>query len=67
MPAAAAEKVLPLMPGPVQMPPGVAVNVTIVSVKHTLGGTLVKMMFGNGLTVMVKLTGAPVQVTPPLV
>lgn len=50
------------------MPPaGVAVNTINVSVKHALGGTLVNIIFGNGFTVMVKLTVGPVQLMPPLV
>ena len=56
------------MPGPLHTPPaGLAVNTTIVSVIHTLGGILLKIIFGNGFTVMVKVRVGPEQVIPPLV
>ena len=67
-PAAVAENVLPVIPLPAQVPPiGLTVNVTNVSVKHILGGTLPNTILGCGLTVMVKVIGVPVQVMPPLV
>ena len=52
MPASVAEKVLPTTPGPLHVPPaGVAVKITTESVKHTLGGALVKVIFGSAPTV----------------
>lgn len=59
---------MPVTPLPDQVPPaGVALRITNVSVKHTLCGTAVKVILYIGLTVMVKLTGIPVQLTLPLV
>ena len=59
---------MPLTPGPLQVPPaGVELSITMVSVKHTLGSTLINTIFGNGLTVMVNVLVGPVQVMPPLV
>lgn len=67
MPASIDENVLPTIPGPLHTPPaGVAVKITAVSVRHTLGGALVKVILGNGLTVIVKLRDVPGQLTPPL-
>jgi len=66
VPANVAEKVLPTTPGPLHVPPaGVATRVTTVSVKHTLGGALVNVIFGNGSTVIVNVTGVPEQLIPP--
>ena len=67
MPAVAAENVLPLTPAPLHVPPGEAARVTIVSVKHTLGGTLINTMLGNDPTWMLNVRTGPVHVTPPLV
>ena len=44
------------------MPPtGIADKITTVSVKHTRGGALRKMILGDGLTVIVKLRVGPTQ------
>ena len=60
--------VLPDTPGPAHTPPvGVAVSNTIVSVKHTRIGALVKMTLAPGFTVIVNVLDGPVQLTPPLV
>lgn len=58
--------VFPLTPPvPVHTPPvGVAVSNTVVSVRHTRIGTLVKIMFGPGLTVIVNVLTGPAQLMP---
>ncbi len=57
--------VLPVTPAPDHTPPaGVAVNSTKVSVRHTRIGALVKVIFGPGLTVIVKVLAGPVQLIP---
>lgn len=59
---------MPLTPAPLQVPPpGPTLRITIVSVKHTRGGTPSNTMFGNAFTVIVNVLLAPVQVMPPLV
>ena len=61
-------KVLPTTPGPLHTPPvGVAVNSTVVSVKHTRIGALVRMIFAPALTVIVKVLEGPEQLKPALV
>lgn len=58
---------LPTTPGPLHTPPaGVAVKITVVSVKHTLGGALVKVILVSGFTVMVKVLDEPVQSAPAM-
>lgn len=63
-PAAVAENTPPVTPLPLQVPPAgltLVARLTSVSVKHTLGGKLVNIMFGKGLTVMVNVEAAPTQ------
>jgi len=68
VPASFALNVLPTTPRPLQVPPtGLAVSVTTVSLRHTLGGTFVNVTFGFGFTVIVNVLDGPTQVVPPLI
>ncbi|MFN9961007.1 MAG: hypothetical protein ACK55I_48625, partial [bacterium] len=61
-------KLIPEVPIPLQLPPtGVPFNGTSVSLIQIRAGRLPALTTGNGLSVMVKLVGVPVQVVPPLV
>ena len=66
-PAAAGEKVLPVIPGPLNVPPaGVPVNVAPDALTLYVEASPLKLTVGNGLTVM--FAGALVFVHPlPLV
>lgn len=67
MPATLALKLLPVTPGPVQVPPNgdtLLPRLTTESVKQTLGGMPVNIMFGKALTVMVNVLAVPIQFTP---